>query len=343
MKSAKILVIGSAHLDILAEFNDFGQEDAIDKIGSAVNLGFGGTALNISAWLDELGYRPFLFTAIDHSSFTGQAVLNALRAGRLSTKYVLDDSQLSDSAFVAGLTGGDLNFAVSYMGVGESGRMEDALSEVVPRFRWVVFDCNLSKWMIGVIAELCRDTRATLIGTATSDTKADRLLSAQPYGIGAVSLNLREAGALLDVAEPNPEQFRELRAQLNCETLLVTVGKEGWYLVQNDVAHYSPPLGIDPISTVGAGDAACAGLISALVTSRPIPEEVNRVVARALRSRSPTEFSERTSADVLPRILKRRRMVRNGALSAGLFFIGIVLTWFVEHGLSWLTGLLGSF
>ena len=339
MKSVEILVIGSAHVDILAEFNDSGQEHAIDKTGSGVHFGFGGTALNITAWLDELGHKPYLFTAVDHSSFTGQAVLNAIRAGSLSRKYVIDDGQLSESAFVGSLNNGDLHSAVSYMAVGESGRMESMLPGVVPKFDWVVFDCNLSRWMIGAIAEICRDSGITLIGTATSDTKVDRLSAAARYGISAVSMNLREAGVLMGRDEVRPEELPGLRDTLNCDTLMVTAGEDGWYLVQEEVEHYPPPLGADPTTTVGAGDAACAGLINALALQRPIPEEVNRVVARALRSRFPTEFSERTSPDVLPRIIRRRRIVRSGVLSVSLFFVGVVLTWIIEHGLSWVTAL----
>lgn len=327
----------------MADFNVSGQANAIDKIGSGITLGFGGTALNIASWLRELGHKPYLLTAIDQTTFTGQAIMNALRAGGLSRKYVIDDPQLSDSAFVGALSNGDLHFAVSYMAVSESGRLERALNKVVPRFDWVVFDCNLSNWMIGTIADICKDHGNNLIGAGTSETKIERLSAVQPHGLKAASMNLREASALMSSKEVKPNQLLQLRNQLNCSTLIVTLGEEGWYLVRNEVEHHPPPLGVNPTTTVGAGDAACAGLVNALVAQRPIPEEVNRVVARALRSKFPTTFSERTSAEVLPRIMRRRRMIRNGILSVSLFLVGCILTWVVEHGLAWVVTLFGGF
>lgn len=68
MKRVKILVIGSAHIDVLAEFDDSDQKTEIDKIGNSVSFGFGGTALNIAAHLQELKHKPFVMTSLNKSS-----------------------------------------------------------------------------------------------------------------------------------------------------------------------------------------------------------------------------------------------------------------------------------
>ena len=350
LNPAKILVIGSAHLDVLAEFNNFGQENAIDKIGSSVNIGFGGTALNITAWLQELGQKPYLLTAINKSSFTGQTVINAMRAGGLAHKYVIDDKELPDSAFVATVSNRRLHSAVSYMSVNESGSIGEKIEKIVTKFRWVVFDCNLSYGTIERIAEICQRRQIGLIGAATSDTKAARLAATRAYGTRALSMNHREAVILGRELGIVADDFDRLRATLNTRALLVTAGADGWHLAQDngEMLSYPPPAGIVPVTTIGAGDAACAGLVDALIDRDPIPDRVNRVVARALRSRFPTRFAERTSPDALGRFAQSQNQKRillavlsAFALVAFGWFVKVVLTWFLELGLGRLLKLIG--
>ncbi|MDD9863362.1 MAG: PfkB family carbohydrate kinase [Gammaproteobacteria bacterium] len=336
MTSAKVLVIGSAHLDILAEFDDTNQENAVDKIGSGVNFGIGGTAINIAAWLQELEHKPYLLTAINKASFTGQAVLNALRAGRLSPKYILDDPKLRDSAFVAAVSNKRLHSAISCMGVAESRRLIGRLEATIPQFHWVVFDCNLSRGAIEKIAEICRRRHIHAVGAATSDTKATRLTVTRPYGTRALCMNRHEANALTKELGLPDGELRELRTALNTKTLLVTAGDEGWHLAEeDDVTKYKGPEGIVPETDIGAGDAACAGLVHALAQGESIQDTVNGMAGDALRSRLPTSFAERISADALRKFVRNRRKYR---IILGVLGIVAVATlgWFVEKILEWL-------
>jgi len=339
MSPAKILVIGSAHLDILAEFDDAGQESAIDKIGSRVDIGFGGTALNIAAWLQDLEHKPYLLTAINKASFTGQAVLSALRAGKLSRKYIIDDDQLQDSVFVATIKNKSLHAATSYMGVSESACIINRLEAIIPRFRWVVFDCNLSEDVIGKIAAICLNRQIPAIGAATSDTKATRLIAARSYGTRALCMNRREASAIMKKLDLHGEELSELRTALSTKTLLVTAGDKGWHLVEDSAAHYPPPAGIVPETTIGSGDAACAGLVNALVRKEPIPDIVKNMATRALRSRFPSGFAERISADALRRSARNRRK-RQVILGVLGIVAAAALGWFVAQSLEWLLRIL---
>lgn len=199
MKRVKILVIGSAHIDVLAEFDDSDQKTEIDKIGNSVSFGFGGTALNIAAHLQELKHKPFVMTSLNKSSMAGKAIINAFRSGRLSRKYLIDESELPDSTFVGTIRNKSLHFAVSYMSVGESLHIASKLEYALKKFNWVVFDCNLSKSVIQKIAEVCCNSKINLIGAATSERKADRLIATRLHGTTAICMNMSEADVLIDV------------------------------------------------------------------------------------------------------------------------------------------------
>ena len=323
MKKTKILVIGSAHLDVLATFNPDGQKDKVDVIGDRVKFGVGGTALNIAAWLLDMGHKPYVFTAINKLSFPGQVVVQAMKAGGMSRKYIIDDASLPDSAFVAHIdTAMDrsLHFGVSCMAVGESHLLMNRLKSVVRKFDWIVFDCNLSKSVISQLSEHCSEN-VRLIGAATSDTKVERLIATKDKGTRALCMNHREALALLPHLDINHEEnsnisisedaLVSLQKGLNCKTLMVTQDNKGWYLVSKEgVVNHSPPLGIDPVTTVGAGDAACAGLLNALIHGRDIAEEVNRVTRQALWAIHATRFAENTSPEALRKYAKKRRILK---------------------------------
>lgn len=338
MKPIEILVIGSVHLDIVAAFSHSGQEQAIDRIGNAVGFSIGGTSLNIAAWLKECGHKPYLLTALNKSSPTGQFVMSALRAGKLSRKHIVDDSNLSDSAFVAMVNEeGQLQSAVSHMSVQESNRITECLEPIVSQFKWVVFDCNLSAGDIEQISGICRDREIQLIGAATSDSKADRLAATCINGTLAVCMNRNEADVLAKTFQLNVDGSydEELRKRLRAEQVIITEGAKGWRIVSNEITCFEPPRGTLPVNTIGAGDAVCAGLIEALVTGKPIDQSVERLTRLALSSRFPTTFARRTSPRALSGFIRKRRVARI-ALSAALFVGGIVITWFIESGLSWL-------
>ncbi|MCY4155400.1 MAG: PfkB family carbohydrate kinase [Gammaproteobacteria bacterium] len=308
MKRLKILVIGSAHLDVLAEFDDSNQKTEIDKIGNSVSFGFGGTALNVAAHLQEMKHKPFVMTSLNKSSMAGKAIINAFRSGRLSGKYLINEPELPDSTFVGAIKNKSLCFAVSYMSVGESLRIVSELEHALKKFNWVVFDCNLAAGIIQKIAEVCRNRKINLVGTATSDKKAGRLLATSSYGTTALCMNMSEADVLMSKCEINSD-LTNLRKSINTKTLMVTQGNKGWYLVQDEKTHYAPPQGIVPVTTLGAGDAACAGLINALMRELPIENEVNSVTARALRSRFPTGFAERTTTEAIHGYTRKRRIL----------------------------------
>lgn len=331
MKPVKIFVIGSAHLDILAEFDDSEQKTEIDKIGNSISFSFGGTALNIATHLQDLKHKPFVLTSLNKSSMAGQAILNAFRAGRLSRKYLIDEPELPDSTFVGAVRNKSLNFAVSYMSVGESRHIVSKLERALHKFNWVVFDCNLSQGVIVKIAEICYDRKINLIGAATSETKAERLIATQPYGTTALCMNMSEAHVLMAASSINDENIIELRNKLNTKILMVTEGEKGWYLIENEATHYDPPAGIVPVTTLGAGDAACAGLINALIRNHNIPDEVNGVAVRALRSRFPSKFAERTSTEAFRKFTRKRHIIEISSIvitttSIIIGIIGIVIT-----------------
>ena len=332
-------------MDIVAEYDAGSQEGISDKIGSAVTLSYGGVAMNVTAHLRDIGQDAYILTAFNQNTLSGRALLSALKSGGIPTKFVISDPELPESAYVGHMSTGRVESAISSMSVGESRELSDRLESVLRKFSWVVFDCNLSRGMIKDITEICQERGINLVGLATSDAKAGRLSAASKYGMQAASMNRAEFEQLLVAARRSgsisaevhgDEALLSVRTWLNTSVLLVTAGRDGWFLVDaSGVMRYGSPEGIVPVNSLGAGDAAAAGLVDSLIRGRSITEGVERAVSRALRSAYPTRFAQRTSPEAWP---EQRR--RNQVVAVARYVALVVATLTIELLLSRILGFL---
>ena len=276
----------------------------------------------------------YILTAFNRNTVSGRALHAALGSGGIPRKYVVHDGDLPESAYVGHMTTGRVESAISVMSVGESRELSAKIRHVVPRFKWVIFDCNLSREMISHIAKMCKDMTSTSSASQTSDAKAPRLTEASEHGMRAACMNRAEAEQLIRLfrgSGTNPGAIDDaalarLRAQLNADYLMVTDGRDGWYLVDaGTVTHHDRPEGVVPVNSLGAGDAAAAGLVDSLVRGSSIPDGVSRAVTRSLRSQYPTQFAEGTSPEAW---LKQRRRAR--FVQAGAYLAAVIATLVVE-------------
>src|SRR5947199_4458984 len=81
---ANVLVVGSAHLDVIGEYEDI---ENIDRKGR-VTYPIGGTAYNISVNLAGHGLRCYLFTYLKKDSIISRIIANKLFIRNGKRKYV---------------------------------------------------------------------------------------------------------------------------------------------------------------------------------------------------------------------------------------------------------------
>ena len=120
-------------------------------------------------------------------------------------------------------------------------------------------------------------------------------------------------------------------------------GKSKWSLVDKGIVSSHPaPQDVDLETTVGAGDAACAGLVNALVRESSIVDEVDKAATKALQTSHATSFSKKTSSEALQKFMRKNRNRKYILLFVlGLFTIEVirgVIGWFVEYVMEWLIG-----
>jgi len=104
---ARVLVIGSAHLDVIGEYQDIRYVDRKGKVTYSI----GGTAYNIAVDLAQHRVRCFLFTYLKKNSILSRIIWNKLALRGVKRRYVrsvtticgdaADPLPLAESGFVA--------------------------------------------------------------------------------------------------------------------------------------------------------------------------------------------------------------------------------------------------
>ena len=120
------------------------------------------------------------------------------------------------------------------------------------------------------------------------DTSGVPLNEALAEGVTLVKPNLVElseyVGASLDSDRERIAACRELTADGRAEIVALTLGEHGAILVTAERAWQAPPMAIEAVSTVGAGDSFLGGLVAALASGKPLDEAFRVAIAAASAS-----------------------------------------------------------
>ncbi|MHB1693115.1 MAG: PfkB family carbohydrate kinase [bacterium] len=258
-----ILVIGSAHLDILAYY-DKCEEKFIDKKGS-FEYSIGGTAFNIAVNLARHSVPVCFYTALKKGSLATEFTIKRFKKNLINYDYVQIEELLPESGFIAHMAEKDLVSAVSCMGVESATLNAETLSKAVENSKFVVMECNLAPHQINVISKIALNYNKMIFMGGVSESKVKRAKNVyvtkdNPYPLELLSLSQKEAKVFL-------ENYSDLDSvnicnQARAKNVLITKGDKGFsvYTMQGEKYDFDPPAVDDIKSTSGAGEALLAAI-----------------------------------------------------------------------------------
>ena len=155
--------------------------------------------------------------------------------------------------------------------------------------RWLLLDCSFTTEALGNILRLAQTNRWKVIANGTTKYRCKRLggSAVEPYPLHALTLNREEMAVLTQMCgarRGSPHTVRRMFGK--AEYLLNTKDREGWTLYTAPDQERSCPSGGRPPGghTLGAGDAATAGLAKALIHGRT-PAETADALQQAIQDR----------------------------------------------------------
>jgi len=264
----RVCIVGSAHMDILAESDTFG--DTIDRPGS-IRLHIGGCAYNVAVNLSKLGCDVFFISAFNRSA-TSKMIITEMEANNITCLPEYIDN-LPDSGFSAHNQDGQMINAVSAIAVGSVDlNFSDEMINIMRESDYVFCDCNLrsetiSKVIACIHSSNNQNDKKTPVGVhLVSQAKAMQLTWIDPLP-DMVFCNSKEYHYLDendDTWEP-PENL----------DIYITKASKGAILQRGlDVHERVKAKKVDRvINTLGAGDGFAAGVINKFCEDRESPEK----------------------------------------------------------------------
>lgn len=255
-----ILVVGSAHLDVLARATS--RDDVVDRIGS-LSIGVGGTACNFAINLAHSGATVRLLSAMNDSAYS--KMIEAYLLEMKVDPYIDYYPDMPTGGFCSHIdTKGEMFSAISSTPVElvnfESGRIAAAMDGV----KAVLIDCNLSSVAINRLVTFANDRNIAVYIAAVSEEKSLRIAGVSGR-IKGIFINLKEyrffCRSVLEASMPPSMSARALQS-----TLVVTEGAAGATVAFPDgtVKHIAPATLPDDGaqgSRLGMGDAFAAGMV----------------------------------------------------------------------------------
>ena len=259
MDARRVTVVGGANTDICGR-----PAQALIRRDSApgtVSVRHGGVGRNIACDLARLGLRTRFVTALGDDSFgvsvregcrscgVDMSLTRTVRGARSPVYLYLSDEKgemdaaVSDMELMAALTPAYLRSRLD--------EIDDADA--------VVLDGNLPA---ETIAFLCENLRAPIVADPVSTAKAPRFASVLGR-LAAIKPNLLEARAL--TGKQSPEDCAEALLRSGVGSVFLSLGAKGLLAASGEERVLLPCERPELVNATGAGDAATAAVVWAMV------------------------------------------------------------------------------
>lgn len=270
-----LLIIGAAHLDIVADYKE--NDSLLDKRGS-LNISLGGSAYNIVANLCSNTYKISFLTVLNSSSISGEIIYNTLNKLNINTDYIINTPIPCESGFVA-FTKDYVNQSTVSSTLIEKVDIRNTLEQAIAKANVIVIDCNLSRLQIEQITNISSHTKIPIFVCAVSVMKmreATEISNDFPYPYYLFSMNNLEATEFLKFKGfhnswekiSNKEEIRALCSIFKSKNVVITNGSKGYkvfsYTGKAQNFTVSP---LDTKYSLGAGDALLSAIVHHYITN----------------------------------------------------------------------------
>jgi sugar/nucleoside kinase (ribokinase family) len=349
----KILVIGSCHLDIFADFPKQNKK-YLDKPG-LIHFSIGGTAFNLAANLAKLKACLSVLTVLKLNSVIADIIEYKVDILKIDIKHVIHLNADTEGGFVAFREDGDLISAVTGSLIENYVFDVNKVTCILDQQDIIILDCNLSERQLCEIVAAKTKNKKRFFVSAVSDSKVRRIRAlenfCEPKAIELLSMNISEAHSL-GIDDKRLEIDRDYRVKtlekLRTEEICITRGREGLVYIQSDmnVVSFPAPSVSNIISTSGAGDSVLSSIIEWKIRDEKNIENLRRTINENLTKVLGSMLSNTSSEDATENFLRLKRkqsfIIKIGSnaiifnyvtLALGIIGIGISIigTWFAGH------------
>ena len=248
----RILVLGSANVDLVVTV-DRRPAAGETVLGSDITVLPGGKGANTAVAAGRLGGRVAFLGAVGGDA-NGALLIDSLRSAGVDTSLVARVDRPTGTAFITVTPDGENSIVVS-----PSANAGLSASDIDPSAVASAAVLVVSREVPAATVEHAVELAAASgVRTVLNLSPVARLSAATLAAADPLVVNEHEAGWLLGGGQADPRRLLELGPR----SVVVTLGARGAVLISagDGVLHEVPAPVVDPVDTIGAGDAFAAGL-----------------------------------------------------------------------------------
>ncbi len=273
MKKSKIVVFGSFVVDLTSWAKHLAVPGETVK-GSVFKMGPGGKGSNQAVAASRADADVTLVTKVGRDVF-GQTALDFYKSENMTTKYVFVDSEkeTGTALIMVDETSGQNQILVV------SGACDNITEEeirntesLLDEASIVLLQLEINMDAIEKVIEVAHEKgKRIVLNTAPAQKLPDSLLQK----VNIVTPNEIEAGILTDMKVEtidDAEKAARILMDKGVENVVITMGKNGVFVMTPDRKEFIPSLTVKAVDTTGAGDAFNGGFVTALSEGKDIFE-----------------------------------------------------------------------
>lgn len=273
MKKSKIVVFGSFVVDLTSWAKHLAVPGETVK-GSVFKMGPGGKGSNQAVAASRADADVTLVTKVGRDVF-GQTALDFYKSENMTTKYVFVDSEkeTGTALIMVDETSGQNQILVV------SGACDNITEEeirntesLLDEASIVLLQLEINMDAIEKVIEVAHEKgKRIVLNTAPAQKLPDSLLQK----VNIVTPNEIEAGILTDMKVEtidDAEKAARILMDKGVENVVITMGKNGVFVMTPDRKEFIPSLMVKAVDTTGAGDAFNGGFVTALSEGKDIFE-----------------------------------------------------------------------
>ena len=277
-ESKKIVVIGSANLDLVASVDHL-PVPGETVLGNSLTKTPGGKGANQAVAASKLG-GEVSFVGCVGSDQEGEILQSSLESANVNCDFLVSSTEAATGTAMIGVDGEGNNSIIVNPGANSVLTKEDiiAAEEIVGSAQVVLMQLEIPSNCLEVAVEIANGI--TILNPAPVVDISKELLKK----IDVLIPNRIELGHLSNKESFNSLDEVETAAKsLDIETVIVTLGSEGALLVSDDQTELVSSPVVESVDTTGAGDAFCGSLAESLSKGLSFLESVEQsVIAGAL-------------------------------------------------------------
>lgn len=265
MNGKKIMVFGSFVVDLTSWAPHFPLPGETVK-GNRFKLGPGGKGSNQAVAANRAHGDITLVTKVGNDFF-GQVALDFFKNEKMNTQYVLVDNQKETGTaliMVDEETGQNQILVVSGACDNITDKDIEEADTLINQSDIILLQLEINIDALEKIVDIAHSKgKMIVLNTAPMQNISDDLLQK----IDIITPNEIEAGILTHMKIKN-EQDAEIAAKIliqkGVKNVVITLGKNGVYVMTPDKKETIPAMKVEAVDTTGAGDAFNGGFVTAL-------------------------------------------------------------------------------